>query len=253
MKILNLNLYEGGLFFDQVLNFIKTENPDIFCLQEVYNGQDSELPIHFRSIEVLTQAFPSYYFYFSPELLSVTPLGKIDVGNAIFSRFPFIKTETHFFSIPYGEHQQKPANHDWSKNPKNMQLCEIEIEGKTLTVVNLHGVWGLDGGDNPARLAMSRVIINQVKDKKRTVLMGDFNVQPKTTTIQNIEEHLVNVFKNELTTSFNLKYKNLEKYPGYATAVVDMFFVSPDLKIVSKSCPIVDVSDHLPLVCVLDC
>lgn len=36
---------------------------------------------------------------------------------------------------------------------------------------------------------------------------------------------------------------------GYATAVVDMIFVSGDICVTSKSCPKVDISDHLPLVC----
>jgi endonuclease/exonuclease/phosphatase family metal-dependent hydrolase len=251
VKILNLNLFEGGLFFDAALDFIKAENPDVFCLQEVYNGQGEELPLSFQSIKVLTKAFPEYDYYFSPELLSVTPVGKIDVGNCIFSRLPILKSETHFFNIPYGEHPQKPANHDWSGHPKNMQLCQVGFQGKTLTVANLHGVWGLDGGDNPARLAMSQVIVDQVKNSSNLALMGDFNVKPNTQTIQQIEAHLVNVFKDELTTSFNLKHKDLDKYPGYASAVVDMFFVSPDVKVVAKSCPQADVSDHLPLICEL--
>lgn len=249
LKALNLNLYEGGLLLEAAIAFIKAENPDIFCLQEVYNGLGSSLAPNFRSIELLTAAFPDYHYFFSPELLSVTPVGKIDVGNAIFSRFPFTRTETHFFGIPYSEHPQKPTTKDWSKNPKNMQLIEFAFNNQIITIANLHGVWGLDGGDNPARLAMSEVIVSQIKNRPHTLLMGDFNVKPNTQTIGAIEKHLVNVFKNELTTSFNLKHKDLATYPGYATAVVDMFFASPDWKIVSKATPNVDVSDHLPLVC----
>jgi endonuclease/exonuclease/phosphatase family metal-dependent hydrolase len=79
--------------------------------------------------------------------------------------------------------------------------------------------------------------------------MGDFNVQANTKTIKNIEKHMQNVFKEDLTTSFNLAHKDLEKYPGYETAVVDMFFVSKDVKVITKSVPDDDVSDHLPLLC----
>lgn len=253
LKVLNLNLYEGGLLLDAATEFIKNENPDIFCLQEVYNGLDKSQPASFRSIELLTAAFPEYHYFFSPELFSDTPVGKIDVGNAIFSKLPFTKTETHFFGIPYGEHPQKPTNKDWSKNPKNMQLVEISLDEtfgkKTTTICNLHGVWGLDGGDNPARLAMSAVIVDQIKNRPHTLLMGDFNVKPNTQTITAIEQHMTNVFRDELTTSFNLKHKDLQAHPGYATAVVDMFFASPDWEIVAKAVPNVDVSDHLPLVC----
>lgn len=40
--------------------------------------------------------------------------------------------------------------------------------------------------------------------------------------------------------------------PGYATSVVDMIFTSPDIRVVSKSCPDVDLSDHFPLIATLE-
>jgi len=99
---------------------------------------------------------------------------------------------------------------------------------------------------------MSRRIVEQVKGVERVVLCGDFNVRPDTETIGMIEDELVNVFAGELETSFNLKRKDLEKYPGYATAVVDMVFVSENIGVVDKKVPGVDVSDHLPLVVELE-
>jgi endonuclease/exonuclease/phosphatase family metal-dependent hydrolase len=40
--------------------------------------------------------------------------------------------------------------------------------------------------------------------------------------------------------------------PGYATAAVDMLFVSPGIKIIDRQCPDVDISDHLPVVATLE-
>ena len=91
---------------------------------------------------------------------------------------------------------------------------------------------------------MSEIIVGEVKNKKRVLVMGDFNLRPNTKTIYNIEAHFVNVFKGEMTTSFNMKHKT---NPGYGTAVVDMVFASSDLKIASKSIPEDDISDHKPL------
>lgn len=48
-----------------------------------------------------------------------------------------------------------------------------------------------------------------------------------------------------------LKQKDLVNYLGYAEAVVDMIFVSPELKILDKKHHQVNVSDHLPLSAVL--
>jgi len=63
-----------------------------------------------------------------------------------------------------------------------------------------------------------------------------------------ISDHLTNIFGNELKTSFNMRRKD---NPGYATACVDMLFVSSDIKVMDKVCPDVDISDHLPLVATL--
>jgi endonuclease/exonuclease/phosphatase family metal-dependent hydrolase len=53
-----------------------------------------------------------------------------------------------------------------------------------------------------------------------------------------------------LTTTFNLKRKGSSG--GWAKATVDKMFVSKNIKISEHYCPKADVSDHLPLVCVVD-
>ncbi|OGK08907.1 hypothetical protein A2767_06185 [Candidatus Roizmanbacteria bacterium RIFCSPHIGHO2_01_FULL_35_10] len=109
---------------------------------------------------------------------------------------------------------------------------------------------------------MSRMIVNQIKDKENVILAGDTNVLPNTETINNLEKYLKNVFKDELTTTFNMKIKtpfvkeahyfSEEHLKGFAKAVVDMIFVSPNLKVVEHYQPKVDVSDHYPLAIVLE-
>lgn len=252
LKVLTLNIFEGGLFFDNILQFLKREDPDVFCLQEVYNGQTVTLPQYYQSINILQSAFPFYKYHFAPEFLSITIEGKIDVGNAIFSRYPIIEGSSHFFNVSYGEYPQVSPNHDYSKHPCNLQYCSIVFANSKVNLYNVHGVWGTDGSDNKDRLHMSKIIVDQIKGKKNTILLGDFNVQPETKTIKNIERHLENVFKDEIQTSFNLAHKDLQKYPGYATAVVDMFFISKDMKLISKRVSSDDVSDHVPLICELE-
>ena len=70
-------------------------------------------------------------------------------------------------------------------------------------------------------------------------------MNPGTESIAKIEKDLVNVFGNELQTTFNTKRKTL---PIFSEIVVDMLFTSRDIRVLSKKCPLVDVSDHLPLV-----
>lgn len=248
IKILCLNLFEGGLFWDNIVTFIHKENPDILCLQEVFNGDDRQ-PASFRSISRLKELLPDYFYYYSPELFEIWPHGQGDGGNAIFSRFPITDENTIFLHEEYRKILRPRREDDFSHYPKNLQSVVITIDGKKLHVCNMHGIWELGGGDTKERLRMSKLIVKEVKKKKPLVLMGDFNIRPETETIANIEKHLTNVFKGEMVSSFNMEHKT---NPGYATAVVDMFFASPDLTIVTKSVPMDDVSDHRPLLVIIE-
>ncbi|MEP7167361.1 MAG: endonuclease/exonuclease/phosphatase family protein [Candidatus Woesebacteria bacterium] len=248
IKILSLNLFEGGLFWENIEAFIKRENPDILCLQEVFNG-DQKQPVSFQSVKRLGVLLPDFYSYYSPELFEIWPHGQGDGGNAIYSRFPLSDEKTIFLHEEYRKILRPRREDDFSHYPKNLQSIVVTMDGKKLHVCNLHGIWGLEGTDTKERLRMSKLIVKEIKKKQPLVLMGDFNLKPETETIGNIEKQLTNVFKGEMVSSFNMEHKS---NPGYATAVVDMFFASKDIKIVAKSVPDDDVSDHKPLLVTIE-
>lgn len=248
-KYLTLNIWDGGALWDKILAFLKKEDPDILTIQEAYNSKDKSLPKNYRTIEELKKVLKGYFVFFSPEYLSVIEHGKIDIGNAIFSRFPIIENSVLFFDKPYGEYHLTHSSL-FSLAPVNIQHAKIEANGVILNVFNTHGIWGYDGLDNPRRLMMSQKIVDQIKKKENVILSGDFNVNQDTKSIENIEKHLLNVFKGELVSSFNMKRKPKES--GYSTAVVDNIFISPNIQVLEHYCPQIDVSDHLPLVAILE-
>jgi len=133
-----------------------------------------------------------------------------------------------------------------------LQHVTADVGGVELHLLNTQGIWGEDGNDTPRRLNMGDIIIKELQGKKPLVVAGDFNINATTQTIANIEKHVKNIFKNELKTSFNLKRKDIEKFPGFSRSVVDMMFVSDDISVLSSSCPDVDISDHMPLIAELE-
>lgn len=253
IKVITLNLFEGGLYFDNIEKFLKEENPDILCLQEAYDSKDKQLAKNFRSIEILRKNLPNYYYHFAPEFLHIRKEGKINMGNAIFSKFPITKTGSVFYDTPYGEYEayiRHDNKFDFSILPRNLEYAQVKLNGAILNLFNTHGIWGLHGNDTERRLRMGQTIINQIKDKKNVILAGDFNLFPTTQTVKNIEKYLKNVFDDQLPTTFNMK---LKPHPGdYANSAVDMIFTSKNIRVLNKYCPKVDVSDHFPLVCVLE-
>ena len=248
IKFLSLNIYNGGLFMPKNLKFLDNEQPDIIALQEVYNGTDESSKVSWRSIQVLSQQLTGYNHFYSAALLTLTDEGDFDQGNAIFTKFPITHQSHVHVNQEYKLFPDVPADRDWSKSPNVMQNATIDVAGTSLNIFNIHGVWGRDGNDNPARDRMGDIILEQIKDKPNVILAGDFNLRPSTQVVKRIEQQLTNVFKDELTTTFCLKHKNLVDNPGYAQSVVDMVFVSPNIQVTSHICPQVDISDHLPMI-----
>ncbi len=249
IKVVSLNLWNGGRLFDEARSFLLSEQADIMFLQEAYNGQVQSLENRFQTVTLLQQAFPEYDYHFAPAYLDTRQDGhKIEDGQLLLSRFPLSDTRTIFFDVPYGEYDQD-AMTDFRQFPAGLQVATIRPSDKPIRLLNVHGPVDLDGlADTDRRLRMAQVIAAEVAEADQVILAGDFNVQPETKSIKVIEKSLHNVFAGELETTFNVKRKDLTKFPGYQTAVVDMMFVSESIEVVHHYCPDVDVSDHLPLV-----
>lgn len=269
MKILSLNLWNGGKFLSEIIKFLGKEQPDICLLQEVYDGHLDEILAHrrarglddsvedrFRTVEILSQEFPQYNFAFDQVYLDTRPEeGDINEGSLLMSNLPILEHQSCFFDEPYGP-RDHDHNYDYENYPSALQKVVVKTPAGNLTLLNVHGPWNLNGGiDNLRRLNMQRVILENLGNK--TIIAGDFNVRPDTETIRGIEQKLKNVFTEEIASgdircTFNLQYKDLVKNPGFASAVVDFVFVSPEIGVLSKRVPDDNVSDHLPLVVEVD-
>lgn len=233
---------------DSLLDFLKKENPDIITTQEAFNEHDKSLPRFLRTVDVIKEATGLNYDFFDPTFKNLVRGYSADRGNAIFSRFPIGKTSSTFLGGKPGEYSEGDFS-TYAIWPKKLQKAQIDLNGQELNVYNLQGIWGTDGKDTQERLEVSQKIIDEASGKEKVILAGDFNVDQKAKSMTNIEKYLTNVFKDELSTSFNMRRKDS---PGYATAVVDFVFVSSDIKVLSHKYPDVDVSDHLPLICELE-
>lgn len=246
MKIINLNVWIGGKLFDSMLDFLSNEQADIVLLQEVYNSSDSSLDRQYRTFTVLKENLGYEFGAFAPAFLEEMGEHTFDQGNAILSHFPLTELPTTWYDVPYGTRID-----DWEHfhvTPRCLQHVVADIDGRSLHLLNTQGIWGEDGEDSDRRLKMADQILKEAGDHTPLVLAGDFNVRYQTETIAKLEKKLGNVFKNDVKTTFNLKHKDLTKFPGFADAAVDGIFVTSDINIVEKRVPDVDVSDHVPMV-----
>ncbi|MBP6913447.1 MAG: endonuclease/exonuclease/phosphatase family protein [Candidatus Levybacteria bacterium] len=247
LKIVTLNIWRGEIY-KEAIKFLMQENADIIFLQEVYDGKDKNLPIPYRLYSFLSEMFPRHFSVFGAQFCDITEYGNIEEGNAIFSRFPIISSKNTFFDVPYSVFNNR-LKERFDDNPQAILQAKLKFGEGILNTFCVHGVWGFDGKDNERRFTMAKVIKKETAGVNNTIMAGDFNLVHNTQAVGQIEENLTSVFRNELVSTFNMKYKD---NGGYATAAVDMVFVSSNISVLSKNCPQVDVSDHLPLVATLE-
>ena len=242
IKLINLNVWLGGKLMPQILEFLSAEKADIINLQEVRESKDPNY--QYQTEKIIKDNLDYKYSSFAPAFFDTVE--NSESGNLILSKYPIIQSDSVFFFGNYSDytHGQNPKY--LPTVPRNIQHTKIRVGDKLINNFNLQGIWAhRDGSDSPSRIKISEIVINQIKNKEKVILTGDFNAQEGTKTINNIENYLINIFKRERKSSFNMRQKT---DPGYASAVVDFIFISKDLRLISKSMPNVDISDHLPLI-----
>ncbi|MEN8253530.1 MAG: endonuclease/exonuclease/phosphatase family protein [Patescibacteria group bacterium] len=251
IKILTLNLFLPGSnkLFLNALDFLRKENPDILLLQEIYDAKDANLARKFRKREEIKKLFPEYFDVYMPVFADARKIeGDINDGQLILSKFPISEIKEVFIDRGFTKADHDAVD-DWSNFPAGFLSCVVNINGKRIKFINMHGPVNLNGEkDDPRRMKLLNLIGDEIEGEEYVVAGGDSNAQPSTQLYSQLEEELQNPFKNKLKTTFNLKHKDLKKFPGYAGVVVDMLMCSKNFKVVDHSQPQVDVSDHLPLV-----
>ena len=254
LKVITLNIWHGGRLWDNAVDFLRQQDADILLLQEVFNGHDASYEPRFRTMDEFKKIFDFIDNDFAPSCLFVHDFGKVELGLALFSKFPIVtRYDQLFFNEPFNDsYVDTPENYPTA--PRNLQHVVVDVQGTKVDVLNFQGVWDLDGeNDSPSRLRMSQLITDTITNRPLVILGGDTNVRPNTQTIRNIEKYVNSVFSDELQTTFNIAQKTDPKLKaGYAQSVVDMLFVSPTIGVLDHDCPQVDVSDHLPLVATVE-
>jgi len=244
IKLINLNVYDGGRYLEDVSHYLSAQQPDIVTLQEVYSCENTAAPKRFNTISGLSSCFSNYKLFYSPEFQIKTEHGDVTVGNAILSRYFISQKKTVFLNGEYAIYPQ--VNMDPSHYPKNMQICRLDIPGLPLNLCNLHGIWDRTTKDTEDRFHMVQVILSTLARYDRIVIAGDFNVSIETKTMSLMRKKYTQVF-DHLSSTLNFNIKDRAKYAPEDNTAVDMIYTSSNIHIIDKKMPHVDLSDHYPL------
>ncbi|MBI2971184.1 MAG: endonuclease/exonuclease/phosphatase family protein [Candidatus Aenigmarchaeota archaeon] len=247
MKLISLNIW-GGKLFEPLINFVDgcAHETNIFCFQEMHH-----VTAHGTVNKGTTSLFSEISGHLSGFRGIFAPTNKVESsekervetwnGLALFIRKP-IKVISHGDVVIH-----KPAatieDPEHKSIPRNLQYVIFKNGGRKYLLCHFHGIWyPKTKVDTPERIEQSKKIRNFLDSYRcRKILCGDFNLLPKTGSIEILETGMRNMVTDfKIKTTRNIHYTREEKHADYV-------LVTPDIKV--KAFSVLDdvVSDHLPL------
>ena len=222
MKILSWNIWVDCDFIE-VKTFLESASADIVGLQEVKNDDDARDVISFMS------GLGYGHFFASTEQIWD---GKIwRHGPAVFSKYPIVYTEK--VKLFEGNDERAAA------------YIQVKIENEILHVFSVHLVHTHQQTSKDQEL-QTRKLLERLP-QERVIVMGDFNAEPSSASIQMM--------------LLNLKDADLLEQPTWCIhpagchvcnkktldAKLDYIFTSADLKCADFKVGKSTASDHLPI------
>lgn len=243
MKIVQINIW-GGHLLQPLLKFITSEQADIVCAQEVVHAKSTNSLFDYLSaLNAIKEAGHFDYAYFAPTF-SFKALGEeVEFGNAILSKFPLDNQQTVFVNGSYAKNQSM-SNLD--ANARNLQLCTITINSKTINLANHHGFHDLNpNGTEMGKQNMNRVAQILNPHTESLIFCGDLNVIPSSETLKELDV----LGLNNQTTISNLDTTLSSVHRAHPLPVVcDYIMTSKDIMVQTFASLEAIVSDHKALI-----
>lgn len=245
MKIMSFNTWGGRVGEPLKAFFSKhSDDVDIFCLQEVFKGAGSDVvqdltasgQVDAQLFETIASALPNHDGYFCP-------VYKDAYGIACFVRKGIKVLKQGELVLAEGENFLDPE-HPGADHTRNLQWLVVQEGDKTMFVSNIHGHWAPgDKSDREESDVQTQRIFDLLKDfPEQKVLCGDFNLHPKTKSIQKFDEVFRNlIVENNITSTRTPLFHWPQKFADY-------IFTSPELNVKSFEVLPDEVSDHSALV-----
>ncbi|MFZ2586630.1 MAG: endonuclease/exonuclease/phosphatase family protein [Alphaproteobacteria bacterium] len=236
MKLISINI-ERDRHYARWMPWVKAEQPDVVCLQELYEEDAprlaAELGYAYRAFAPLT-------------VHGVSPEGRAQVvmGQGIWSKAPLEKVHV----IPYaGEGTGRDVFDTTTPESKvatsRYSLLSADVGGTR--IVTTHFVWTPDGEVDDNQRSACTVMLEKLQGLGNVVLCGDFNAPRGKETFARLAE----VYKDNIPPHY---MNSIDKTLHRAGAtikdyMVDGLFTTPAYKATDVRL-VGGVSDHMGVV-----
>lgn len=236
-KVVTLNI-EGNRHLPELKAFLQREQPDIICLQEVFE-------VH---VEELAEAVGMQPFYtpmsnVTTSSIHADPFGYWGLLQLVSPDCEIRKQKAEYY---VGNRDNIPIFFE-NENPNSINRAvlwsTIRKEDEELTVATTHFTWSPKGATTEEQLRDFAALQKVTDSLPAHVLCGDFNAPRGRQIFSTLSQTYTDNIPAEVTTTLD---QNLHK-AGKLEYVVDGYFTSPG--ITTRNVRVVDsVSDHCAIV-----
>ena len=239
MKIIQVNIWHGKLMHP-IKHFIRDQKPDFVCMQEV-NDMPGESGSMFFTLDELRDLSHMKYSYMSPTHSYKYMHRRADFGNATLCNIEPADKKTIFTGGEYNT--DTDFDEDDVVALRNFQHLTFQISGKTLNIINTHGLWVEDGknGNLETQRQMTQIADYIKRLEGPVIFCGDLNLKPSSPSLVpfNFLQNLA--AENNLICTYQPSVSN-------QTDVCDYIFVSKGIKVNKFEMAEKLISDHKALV-----
>ena len=238
LKVMSWNIWQGK-YFDKIIETIKTNQPDIIGLLEVDEG------ITTNTADMIAKKFGYYQAYYRTFEKNRDGEHYLQ-GNAILSKFKIIAKSLSWLN--------RDIVFDGTSKTEPRAVVQIKsvINNRQLNIFATHLAHIHNFGESKIQMIQTEELLKKIPENN-SLLMGDFNVLPKSKIIKKIEKVLLNTdsIKDKNTWSVYPKGHKGCKLTGLDYRL-DYIFTSIDIKTLGFETIDSKGSDHLPVMAIVE-
>ncbi|HLC84334.1 MAG TPA: endonuclease/exonuclease/phosphatase family protein [Candidatus Nanoarchaeia archaeon] len=225
----------------RAIEFIKTVDADVLCLQEVTDG--CEMNGKADNAALIAATGYDYHLVSAHKF----PEGHTQ-GNGVFSKLPIIE-RSEFWVQKASTNQQGYAHEG-----RVCTLAKIDVQGKVLEFGTTHLSYTHRFEITEKKKAEIDKLLSLLNQKRKSfIFTGDLNTSPEQETIPKISEILPHCGPEYTVPTWTTKPF---EYNGFFEDKLrwrlDYVFATPDLRVRSAKTLSTTVSDHLPILVEFD-
>lgn len=236
MKLISCNI-EGDKHFSRLIPFFQKEQPDVLCLQEVFES-DLEL---IKEKTGLTKCFfaPQANIILSNDHLPLRGIW----GVAIFAKKIVKKKVFYYFGHKNGQVNVFENAHP-DKIDRALIIAQIEVAGQLYQVATLHFTWSSNGDVIDVQKRDYLSLKSFLAKCDELILCGDFNTPRGGEIWADLAKKYTDNIPSEIETTID---KNLHKSGKDIRLVIDALFTSSHY-VAGKVRVVSSTSDHMAVV-----